>query len=342
MFSIRMLPLTMPVGNSCTKLAANRVLRQWIAVSAASVVLIASACRANSQSNNDCAQDSQTYGFRMSVDEVELTFHAEDSHGLPVNDLKPEELKLLDNGKPPLRVLAFYSMQDFPIRAGILMDTSESMDEHLHRSHALATECAQHMLRQQTDRAFVMDFGYMSKVVMPWSNDPAALSAAIRGVTAGRENPLGGTALFDTLLAACFHQFGKLEPASSGNFILLFSDGEDNASHTSLQEAVDACQHANTAIYAFRAEPKPGLSTGPRTLAELARQTGGRVFPDADSDSEIDHDLRTIEADLRNQYRMVYKPAGLKSDGSFHTIVLLGPDRADRINVRSGYYAPAR
>jgi hypothetical protein len=97
------------------------------------------------------------------------------------------------------------------------------------------------------------------------------------------------------------------------------------------------CQRTNTAIYAFRAEREESLfSTGPRILAELTSETGGRVFHDDDSAAGIDSDLRTIEADLRNQYRLVYKPAELKHDGSFHRIELKAPERVDSIIIRSG------
>lgn len=67
---------------------------------------------------------------------------------------------------------------------------------------------------------------------------------------------------FDSIYRACFNQFRSLDGTDSGNFILLFSDGEDNASHTSLDEAVEMCQRTNTAIYIFRAEPETGFSTG--------------------------------------------------------------------------------
>ena len=121
-----------------------------------------------------------------------------------------------------------------------------------------------------------------------------------------------------------------------------FSDGEDNASRAYLQQAVNICQRANTAVYAFRPEPKYGFSSGPKTLAELTSETGGRVFFSDDSDAVIFDDLRIIEAEMRNQYLLVYKPAELKHDSSFHRIELRAPARADSIMIRSGYYAPAR
>jgi Ca-activated chloride channel family protein len=302
------------------------------------LVLTLLAHRADAQTNPTTAQSTSPYRFSVSVDEVSLTFHAADAHGLPVNDLKLNELSLLDNGKPPRRILALDSLQNFPIRAGILMDTSQSMDGILPGNRAIATQYAQRLLRQQTDQAFVMDFGYISRTVQPWTSDPIALTNGIRKLTAGKANPLGGTALFDTIFRACFNEFGKIDHAASGNFILLFSDGEDNASHTSLQEAVDICQRSNTAIYAFRAEPKLDFSPGPKALADLASETGGRLFFSDDSEAEIYTDLRAIEADLRNQYRLIYNPAELKHDASFRRIELRTPERVDSVKIRSGYY----
>ena len=282
-----------------------------------------------------------TSPYRVAVDEVVLTFHASDTHGLPINDLKLDELTLLDNNKPPRKILAFESLQNHPIRAGILIDTSQSMERHLHNDRAISTQYAQRILRQQTDQAFLMDFGYASRIILPWTSDPIAVTAGIHRVIAGRENPLGGTALFDTIYRACFYEFGKVDHPASGNFILLFSDGEDNTSHTSLNEAVDICQRANTAIYAFRPAPEHGYSSGPKTLADLTSQTGGCTFFDDDPEDQIDNHLRTIESDLRNQYRLVYKPAELTHDGSFHRVELRAPPRVDNITIRSGYYAPS-
>jgi VWFA-related protein len=282
------------------------------------------------------------YNIHVAVDEVSLTFHAADAHSLPVNDLKIEELRLRDDGKPPRRIVAFQAMEDFPIRAGFLMDTSKSMEEYLRANRVICIQYAQKLLRRQTDQAFVMDFGYLSNITLPWTSDPAALTAGIRRIIAGKENPLGGTALFDSIYRACYYEFDKVAPASSGNFILLFSDGEDNASRTSLKQVVDICQRSNTAIYSFLVEPKMGYSAGPEKLRKLAYETGGRVFFSDDSEAQIDDDLRTIEADLRNQYRLIYNPAELKHDGSFHRVELSGPERVDSIRVRTGYYAPAQ
>lgn len=320
----------------------TRDLRRSFVLSGVIVLAFSTAAlRGESQTSAPAAPGGEQYRFSVPVDEVILTFHAADAHGLPVNDLKIDELRLLDKGKPPRRIFDFQVEQDFPIRAGILMDSSESMTKNLPTDRAIAIKYAQTLLRQQTDQALVMDFGFVSKIVQPWTNDPISLSESVRSVISGRENPLGGTAIFDALFRTCLYEFGKIDHSATGNFILLFSDGEDNASHTSLEEAVNACQRSNTAIYVFRAEPVLGPSTGPKNLIELAEETGGCVFHDDETETQIISDLRTIEADLRNQYRLVYKPAELKHDGSFHRIELQAPDRVNSIVVRNGYYAPA-
>jgi VWFA-related protein len=279
---------------------------------------------------------SQSFNLKVAVDEISLTFHATDVNGLPVNDLKLDELKLLDNNRPPRRILVFQSLRDLPIRGGILIDTSQSMEQTRPADQAIAITYAQHILEQKTDQAFVMSFNRRLQMRQAWSNDPAALTTAIHHATASPST----TAIFDTIYAACRYQFGMLPHDGTGNFILLFSDGEDDASYLPLQTTVDMCQQTNTAIYVFRAESGPSFSTGLGTLSQLASLTGGRVFRDSASASEIDEDLRIIQANLRNQYRLVYNPEGLKHDGSFHRIVLLPPTRVAAITVRSGYYAP--
>jgi Ca-activated chloride channel homolog len=287
------------------------------------------------------SQTAAPYSLGVSVDEVDLTFHAEDAHGLPINDLKLDELKLLDNGKPPGRIVAFGPLRDFPIRAGILMDTSVSVSEYLARSRAIATEYADRLMRQEADQAFVMDFDFESRIAQAWTNDRTVLDAGLRSARSNTWNRMGGTAIIDSIYRACMNQFGRLNGASV-NFILLFSDGEDNASYAYLNEAVEMCQRTNTAIYAFRVPSGSRSSDGPKTLAQFASQTGGRVFRADDSDTAIYEDLRTIEADLRDQYRIIYKPGDLKHDGAFHHIALKGPKRVQSFIVRSGYYAPAR
>lgn len=286
--------------------------------------------------------DNAPYHMRVAVDEVSLTFHALDAHDVPVNDLQLNDLTLLDNGRPPATILAFRPLNDLPIRASILVDASESMLGQMARNRAIAIAYAQRALRRQTDYASVADFVRYARTVQTWTNDPAALTTAIRDLSYGAGRHENGTALLDTIYHECKYAFGSLDNSGTANLVLLFTDGEDNASRVDLQMVIEACQRSNTAIYGFRAETSPGASLpGGALLARLTGETGGQMFHNDDSEEAVDEDLRIVEDGLRNQYRLIFRAADLKRDGTFHRITLLGPDRVKQIKVQSGYYAPA-
>jgi hypothetical protein len=128
------------------------------------------------QTRSEADQNSGTYSLRLSVDEVVLTFHATDTHGLPVNDLKLDEFRLLDDGATPRRIVSSDSLIDRPIRAGILLDTSESLERALPGNKLIAERYAQRLFRQKPDQAIVMDFGYPSGIAQSWTSDPLLLS----------------------------------------------------------------------------------------------------------------------------------------------------------------------
>ena len=274
------------------------------------------------------------YNLTVKVDEIALTFHATDRSGVLVSDLKLEDLQLLDNGQPPGKILSFQLLQNRPIRAGILLDTSESMTAANTSSRDLARRYAQHIIEQPTDQAFVIKFAFQSEIAQPWTSSPAVLSTGLDRFASVRSRP--GTAVIDAIYRACLNQFGHTAPADTANFILLFSDGEDNASRSSLKDAVDICQHTNTTIYAIRT----GQVTDATTLNEITQQTGGHILASDSSDTAIAATLHTIDTEVRAQYRLIYRPANLRHDGSFHSINLTTPHSETTITTRSGYYAP--
>ncbi len=137
------------------------LLRGWMA----GVVLLTLCCccrQAGAQAAPSLDQSTGSYRLALPVDEVVLTFHAADAQGLPVNDLKAGEMRLLDDGAAPRRIVAFDALVDRPIRAGILLDTSASMQRTLAGSKAIAGRFAQRQFRQASDQALVMNFAYFS------------------------------------------------------------------------------------------------------------------------------------------------------------------------------------
>ena len=178
------------------------------------------------------AQETATdpYTLNVAVDEVSLTFHAADFHGIPMDDLKLDDLRVLDNGKRQRQIVSFEAHQNLPVHFGVLMDTSQSMLGYLSRNQWIATEYLTKLLHKEADRAFIMRFDSESKVLQDWTGDSDALTATLRDVASDYASRLGGTALFDSIYKTCRDQFGTKDPLA-GNFILPFTDGIDNASH---------------------------------------------------------------------------------------------------------------
>lgn len=288
------------------------------------------------------SQADLPYTLKVSVEEISVIFHATDISGQPVNDLKASELDLFDNMSGPGTIVALHKLKKRPLRIGFLLDNSGSVSTDITRSRAVAIAAAQRLIQQQADSGLVIGFRRSRDVVQPWSHDLNVLIAGIRRIGSTAEHSRDGTGLFESLFSTCFYEFGKQQDKNQ-NVILLFSDGVDTASYVSLETAVDMCQHAHTAIYAFPSSSAHSeTSTGPETLRKLTEQTGGRVIQSNVPEAEMKVTLDKLEGDLRDEYQLFYRPKSLKHDGSFHQIVLVGPPRAANIVNQSGYYAPAR
>jgi Ca-activated chloride channel homolog len=278
------------------------------------------------------------YVINVSVDEVSLTFHAADFHGIPIDDLNQSDLRLRDNGKPPKHIVFFARYKNLPVRIGVLMDTSRSMLGYIRHNRFVASEYLEQLFKTQDDSGFLMRFDSQSKILQDWTRDRILLASGLSTIASDSNSRIGGTVLFDSIYKACRDQFRPTVTTTAGNFIMLFSDGIDNASHARLEDDIDMCQKANTPIFVFSDESSALFSEGQKTLRELAAKSGGAIFFD-ETPEAILHDLQVIDANLRSQYRLVYKPKSLKRDGSFHRIKLDSPTRGGVITTRSGYYA---
>jgi len=310
--------------------------RNWICAGIVLVLALLPQGAATQDSSGSTA-DERNYTLKMPVDEVNVTFHVADSKGVPIEHLKKDDLELFDNGKLQNRTVAFHEYADLPIRVGFLLDNSPSMQSQMDRSQAIATELIKEFFRANSDRAFTMGFGVESKLTQDWTENAEAVSKGIGIADAKEPSDAEGTAMFDALYKACKERFSSEAAALSGNFILLFTDGEDNSSHVWESGAVDMCQRARTAIYVFNPEQKARASRGQEILEDLVAKTGGRVF--YEKRLSIHDALATTVSDMRYQYELIYAPPRLKRDGSFHRIKMKCKAAHAQIQIRSGYYA---
>jgi len=286
------------------------------------------------------APSAAPYTFHIPADEISLRFHASDGNGKPMTQLTVADLELTDNRKVQKHIVTLQSLGDLPIRAGFVFDISASVIKDMDFYQSVIQIYASRLLRKGVDQAFVMQFDTATLVTQDWTGLDSAIAAGAAGVGPRPDRYAPLTAIFDSLYTTCRDQWTpQAEP--TGNFILLFTDGEDDASHAYLSEAVDMCQRKHVAIYVIDRSRSSRRSDGYKTLNDLARQTGGRVFIHP-READLWPDLQMMEAEQRNQYLLVYKPSELKADGSFHEIQLHSSVPGAHIAARSGYYAFAR
>jgi Ca-activated chloride channel homolog len=280
------------------------------------------------------------YTFHIPADEISLRFHASDGNGKPMTHLTVGDLKLWDNGKAQNHIVTLQSFEDLPIRAGFLFDISASVLKDMDFYESIIQIYASRLLRKGVDQGFIMQFDTATLVTQNWTGLDSAIAAGADAVGPRPDRYAPLTAIFDSLYTTCRDQWTP-QSESTGNFILLFTDGEDDASHAYLSEAVDMCQRKHVAIYVIDRSRSSRRSDGYKTLNDLARQTGGRVFIHP-REEDLWPDLQMMEAEQRNQYLLVYKPSELKADGSFHGIRLQSSVPGAHVAARSGYYAFAR
>jgi Ca-activated chloride channel family protein len=142
---------------------------------------LAGSCPAQSPAPTIGPEDSFT--LSLPVDGVSLVFHVSDAKGAPIQNLTQQAIELFDNGSRQTRIVDFEAYQDLPVRAGILMDTSISMEGSVRRNVKIASEYLFRFSKRETDRAFVMRFDGETHLERDWTANPSILADPLGAAT---------------------------------------------------------------------------------------------------------------------------------------------------------------
>lgn len=281
------------------------------------------------------AGSNGAYTITTVVNEVNLIFTVTDKHGHFIRNLQESDFSLLDNHMAPSEVYSFTQQTNLPLRVGLLIDTSSSIRSRFQFEQNAAIEFLLSVLRPKIDKAFVMGFDVSPDLTQSYTNNGDLLSTGIRKLSPG-----GGTALYDAVYTACRDQMLPLNPPPLiRKIIILLSDGDDNQSHATLDDAVKMCQRADTTIYAISTNDSPSRDRGDDILKAMSLVTGGRAFYPPRME-DVANSFQGIQEELRSQYSLVYKPADFKADGAFRPVYLTAYDRKYKVRVQKGYFAP--
>jgi len=292
------------------------------------------AATAPAQPADASSSDRSNVVIKVRTSEVNLIFTVTDKHtNQSIKNLQQQNFGLLDDGKPPLRVLSFKQQTNLPLRVGIVLDTSSSVRTRFHFEQEAATEFLLEILGRQ-DRAFVEGFDVGIDVSQDFTGNIDKLNQGIQALRPG-----GGTALYDAVYKTCRDQLLPLQSQeSTRRAIILVSDGDDIYSHALESDAIKMCQRAETIIFAISTNVGPSKDKGDDVLKEMSEATGGQTFfPKRIEDVALG--FNSIRDELRSQYSLVYEPADFKMDGAFRTIYLEAINPRYVVHVRHGYFA---
>ncbi len=252
-----------------------------------------------------------------------------------VTNLDKTAFTVMEDGKPQ-QIISFHHV-DIPVAMGVVIDNSGSMREKRNKVNQAALNLVRSSNPQ--DEVFVVNFNDEQYLDQDFTNNLLKLKEALEKIDAR-----GGTAMYDAVVASADHlkQNARLEK----KVIFVVTDGEDNASTETLEQAVKQLQQENgPQVYAIGIlgdEEHPKRAK--RALEIIAQRTGGIAFFPKTLD-EVDAISRTIANDIRNQYAIGYKPTNPKNAGGFRQIRVEAKAKGHSkliVRTKTGYYAGAQ
>ncbi|HTT20151.1 MAG TPA: VWA domain-containing protein [Candidatus Sulfotelmatobacter sp.] len=291
---------------------------------------------AASQDGRKSSEDGQNgvFVFRKDVDEVMLHATVVDDKQRIITNLDRNAFTVFEDGKAQ-SIISFHHI-DIPVAMGIVIDNSGSMRE----KRAKVNQAALNLVRSSNpnDEVFIVNFNDEQYLDQDFTHDLRKLKEALEKIDAR-----GGTALYDAVVASADHlkQNARLEK----KVIFLVTDGEDNASSETLEQAVKQLSvEGGPSVYTIGIlgdEDHPKRAR--KALQIIADRTGGIAFFPKTLD-EVDSISRTIANDIRNQYAIGYKPTSPKKVGEFRQIKVEAKAKGHGklvVRTKSGYYAGA-
>jgi len=278
------------------------------------------------------AQDDQGgFRFHTSVEEVVLHATVVDDKQRMVTNLDKPAFNVFEDGK--LQNIVSFRHEDIPVALGIVIDNSGSMREKRDKVNKAAINLVKASNPQ--DEVFIVNFNDEYYLDQDFTADIGKMKEALEKV-----DTRGGTALYDAVVASAGHlkKNAKLEK----RVLLVVTDGEDNESQETLEQAIRRLQEENgPTVYAIGLLGEEKARRARKALQFIAEKTGGIAFFPKSLD-EVDSITRNVAHDIRNQYTLGYKPTNPKSSGGYRTIRVDARSKGyGKLTVRtkSGYYA---
>jgi VWFA-related protein len=281
------------------------------------------------------AQNNDPTRISVDVTRVNLLFTVSDHKGRFVQDLLKDDFEIME-GKKQQEIVEFTSEANLPLRLAILIDTSNSIRDRFKFQQEAATDFVNAVLRPKQDKAMVVSFDMSAELVTDLTEDAQKLADSIRGLRPG-----GGTAMYDAIYFACRDKLMQEQPMNKfRRAMVILSDGEDNQSRWTREQALEMAHKADVVIYAISTNRSGVETDGDKILKFFAQETGGLAFFPFKA-QDMAQDFSNIASELRHQYSVLFRPEPFVADGLYHAVKVVVKNHKDLVvRARHGYYAP--
>jgi Ca-activated chloride channel homolog len=276
-------------------------------------ILMSGMDSADGQSTIPATQSQQrksgSYTLYVDAEEVVLNCTVLDGKRRLVNDLTKSNFRVFED--KALQSIISVQHQDTPVSIGLIVDNSGSMNS----KKAAVSTAALDLVKASNpqDETFVINFTDQAYLDQDFTSDLDRLQKGLSQLSL-----TGGTALYDTVATAA----DKMERSAARprKVLIVITDGDDNASKLTLDNAIHSVQDMHgPIIYSI------GLLFGgeksrhaKRDLEALSRETGGIAFFPT-SLKDIDSVATEVARDIRNQYAVAYHSEQALL-GGYHTV----------------------
>lgn len=280
------------------------------------------------------ARSNGRYTLREDAYEVRLNASVFDQNGRSVQTLTKDAFTVYEDGVR--QTIAGFSHEDLPVSLGILIDSSGSMYD----KRAAVDQASINLVRlsNREDEAFLVDFSTEAFIDQDFTSDISKLQEGLAYVKSS-----GGTAIYDAVVASADYLAKNAKRPKQ--VLLIVTDGEDNASSATLEQAIRRIQDLDgPVIYSigllFGDTSKSEARHAQRVLETLSQETGGQAyFPR--SLKEVDGIAKEVANDIRTQYTIAYHSTKAPELGGYRQVHVEARDKGYShlvVRTRTGYF----
>ncbi|MGA2773481.1 MAG: VWA domain-containing protein [Bryobacteraceae bacterium] len=291
----------------------------------------------------------------VDVDVVSILASVRDKRGALIPNLQKDDFTILEEGKA--QTIKYFTREtDLPLTIGLLVDVSGSQRNLIDIERHAASQFFSQVLRKK-DEAFLISFGEETELLQDYTGSARLLSqglnqlrvsSGVGGISPGPVPTIGqprGTVLYDAIYLAASE---KLKTEVGRKVIVVITDGVDQGSRLTRNQAIEAAQKADAVIYSIEYyDPGAygygrfmtfGGSGGEGELHKMSDETGGHVYK-VDRSHPLDMVFRELQDEMRSQYSIGYTPVNGLKDGSYRHLDVKLANKDLKAQARKGYYA---